>query len=77
MAFLSKDPISSNVYIKNKILGKVSTGAFNYLGCAIMFEGKKITYKVSKYMSIQMTGAKNQIFKPSLYTKLILKFTEL
>jgi hypothetical protein len=45
MACVSKYPISSNICIKNKILVKVSTGAFNYLGCAVLFEGKKMNIK--------------------------------
>jgi hypothetical protein len=63
MAFLGKDPVRSKICINNKTLEQVIT--FNYLGCALSYEGEKdVPSKISKF--VKTTGVINQVSKPSL-----------
>jgi hypothetical protein len=63
---LEKEPGRSKICADGKILEQVNT--FNYLGCALSYEGEKdMEVKISKF--VKSIGVMNSIFKSSLVQK--------
>jgi hypothetical protein len=52
MAFAGKEPVRSKIFVNGKILEQVNT--FNYLGCAMSYEGEKdVEVKISKFVNVK------------------------
>jgi hypothetical protein len=65
MAFAGKEPVRSKICVNGKTLEQVN--AFNYLGCALSYEGEKdMEVKISK--CVKATGNK-QRFQILISTK--------
>jgi hypothetical protein len=67
MAFALKEPVRRKICVNGKKLEQVNT--FNYLGCAMSYEGEKdMEVNISKF--VKVTGVMNSVFKPSSVQKL-------
>jgi hypothetical protein len=66
IAFALKEPVTSKICVNGKILEQVNT--FNYLGCALSYEGEKdMEVKISKF--VKATGVIESVLKPSFVQK--------
>jgi hypothetical protein len=66
MAFAKKEPVRSKICVNGKILEQVNN--FNYLGCALSYEGEKdMEVNISKF--VKAIDVIKSVFKPSSVQK--------